>query len=160
MIIEVEGDILLTGAEAIAHGVAPNDPFDQGLALAVRQQWPDMYRDFRHHGHEKHPGAGDLWAWQGPEKRVYHLFTQAGGYEHGAKPGKATLANVNHSLRALRHALEQDGVSSLAIPRLATGVGELAWKDVLPEVTKHLGDAPCKVYVYHVYHPGVRATEE
>ena len=30
MIHEVSGDILLTQAQAIAHGVAPNDHFDSG----------------------------------------------------------------------------------------------------------------------------------
>lgn len=34
MIHEVAGDILLTKAQAVAHGVAPNDHFDSGLALA------------------------------------------------------------------------------------------------------------------------------
>ena len=34
MIREVHGDILLSGAQAIAHGVSPNDNFAQGLALA------------------------------------------------------------------------------------------------------------------------------
>lgn len=38
MIHEVAGDILLTKAQAIAHGVAPNDPFDQGLARALREK--------------------------------------------------------------------------------------------------------------------------
>jgi O-acetyl-ADP-ribose deacetylase (regulator of RNase III) len=33
MFIEVEGDILLTDAQVIAHGIAPNDPMNQGLAL-------------------------------------------------------------------------------------------------------------------------------
>ena len=37
MIREVEGDILLTDAEAIAHGVAPHDHFQNGLALALRE---------------------------------------------------------------------------------------------------------------------------
>ena len=32
MIYEVTGDILLSKADAIAHGVAANDPMDQGLA--------------------------------------------------------------------------------------------------------------------------------
>ena len=31
MIHEVEGDILLSAAEAIAQGVAANDPMNQGL---------------------------------------------------------------------------------------------------------------------------------
>ena len=33
MISEVSGDILLSKAQVIAHGIAPNDPFKQGLAL-------------------------------------------------------------------------------------------------------------------------------
>jgi hypothetical protein len=47
MLREVAGDILLTKAEALAHGVAPNDNFANGLALALRERWPAMYKDFR-----------------------------------------------------------------------------------------------------------------
>ncbi len=46
MIHEVAGDILLTKAQAVAHGVAPNDHFDSGLALALREQcrsWPQAW---------------------------------------------------------------------------------------------------------------------
>jgi hypothetical protein len=32
MIKEVSSDILLTKAQTIAHGVAPHDPFNNGLA--------------------------------------------------------------------------------------------------------------------------------
>ncbi|MGV2462925.1 UNVERIFIED_CONTAM: Appr-1-p processing protein, partial [Pseudomonas aeruginosa] len=48
MIREVEGDILLSGAQVIAHGIAPQDHFDSGLALALRERWPSMVRDYRH----------------------------------------------------------------------------------------------------------------
>ena len=37
MIYEVTGDILLSEAEAIVHGVAPDDDFHQGLALELRK---------------------------------------------------------------------------------------------------------------------------
>ena len=46
MIHEVEGAILLTGAQAIAHGVAPNDPMNQGLALSLHERYPAMHKDF------------------------------------------------------------------------------------------------------------------
>ncbi len=55
MLYEVSGDILLTRAQAIAHGVAPNDHFDSGLALALRERWPSMAKDFRHYAHQSHP---------------------------------------------------------------------------------------------------------
>ena len=37
MIIEVSGDILLSNAQVIAHGIAPNDDFATGLAHALRE---------------------------------------------------------------------------------------------------------------------------
>ena len=61
MIYELEGDILLTKAQAIAHGVSPNDHFDAGLALALRELWPNMAKDFRHYAHQAHPKPGELW---------------------------------------------------------------------------------------------------
>ncbi len=48
MIYEVSGDILLSEARAIAHGVAPNDNFANRLpALSLREHWPALYKDFR-----------------------------------------------------------------------------------------------------------------
>ena len=40
MIKEVSGDIMLSKAQVIAHGVAPHDHFDNGLALSLRQDYP------------------------------------------------------------------------------------------------------------------------
>ena len=54
MIHEVSGDILLTKAQGIAHGIAPNDHFGQGLALALREKWPMMAKDFRHYANQSH----------------------------------------------------------------------------------------------------------
>ena len=108
MIHEVAGDILLTKARAITHGVAPNDHFDHGLALALRDRWPAMVKDFRHYTHQTHPKPGELWVWTGADGvSIFNLLTQEGAHGHGAKPGHATLANVNHCLRRLRHELEK-----------------------------------------------------
>ena len=77
MLHEVSGDILLSRARAIAHGVAPNDDYNQGLAHALRENWPAMYKDFRHYCHTTHPKSGTMWAWAGADgKQVVSLFTQ------------------------------------------------------------------------------------
>ena len=44
MIRYTSGDLLLSGAKAIAHGVAPNDPFNQGLAHALRELFATLSR--------------------------------------------------------------------------------------------------------------------
>lgn len=160
MIHEVAGDILLSSAQAIAHGVAPNDHFDSGLALGLREKWPSMAKDFRHYAHQSHPKSGEIWMWGGTGgARIFNLLTQEGEHTHGSRPGKANLANVNHCLRRLRHELEKEGIKSLAMPALATGVGGLSWSDVKPLIVQHLGDLQIPIYLYVTYHAGMQAKE-
>jgi O-acetyl-ADP-ribose deacetylase (regulator of RNase III) len=62
-------------------------------------------------------------------------------------------------LRRLQHELEKERITSLALPRLATGVGKLEWEEVKPLIDKHLGHLPLPIFVYATYTPGVRAVE-
>ena len=50
-------------------------------------------------------------------------------------------------------------IKSLALPKLATGVGGLDWADVFPLVRQYLGDLPIPIFVYTTYHKGQQATE-
>ena len=112
MIIEVTGDILLSQAQVIAHGVAPNDDFGQGLALSLREQWPSLYKDFRHFCQTQHPKEGTMWSWMSSEgKIIVNLLTQEGAYNHGQKAGKASTPHVNHALRELHKFLLSENVS-------------------------------------------------
>ena len=161
MIKEVEGDILLSKADVIVHGVAPNDDFKQGLALSLREQWPAMYKDFRHYCHSKHPKSGELWMWQGVGGvRIMNLFTQEAAYDHGSRPGKASIEHVNHALHALKQEVEKNGYKSLAVTRLATGVGGLKWEEVKPILDSQIGNLDLPVYVYTTFKKGVQADEK
>ena len=162
MIHQVEGDILLSRAHAIAHGIAANDPMTQGLALALHEQYPSMHKDFHHWCHQHHPKPGAAWMWGGPQNvRVVNLITQEGGYGHGpsARPGKATIKHVSDALKNLAKMVGEEGFTSIALPRVATGVGGLDWEDVWPVIQQRLGDLDIPVYVYVDYRPGQRAEE-
>ncbi len=160
MIHEVEGDILLSRARAVAHGIAPMDPMRTGLAKSLHEKYPAMHNDFHHWCRQEHPKAGEAWMWGGAGGvRVVNLLTQDGGYGHGGRPGKATLTNVNHALRSLRKLAQAEGFTSLALPRVATGVGGLDWKDVKPLINRNLAELEIPVYVYSTYRAGVEASE-
>ena len=160
MIYEVEGDILLTDANALAHGLAPNDDFKKGLALALKENWPSLYKDFRHFSHGNHPKEGSLWTWVNSEgKRIINLFTQKHAKSHNQPPGKATSSLVNHSLKELRKEIEIEGITSLAIPKIATGVGGLDWEEVYPLIKSHLGDLDIPIYVYSTFRKDQKALE-
>lgn len=158
MIHYVEGDILLSKSQLIAHGVAPNDNFAQGLALSLRERWPAMYKDFRHFCQIQHPKAGEVWLWAGAEGvQIANLLTQEAAYGHGEKPGKASPTLVNHALRSLRKVIESESIASVALPRLATGVGGLDWSEVKPLIENQLGEMDIPITVYETYVPGTAA---
>lgn len=160
MIHFVTGDILATRAQVIAHGVAANDPMTHGLALALREAYPAMHKDFHHWCRQRHPKPGAVWMWGGPGGlRLVNLLTQEGGYGSGATPGRATVQHVRESLRALHHLALTEGFTSIAVPRLATGIGGLAWSDVLPVIEDRLGTLDIPIYVYAEYRPGKIAHE-
>ena len=102
----------------------------------------------------------ELWVWGGVDGlRVACLFTQEAAAAHGSNPGNATLGNVNHALKALAAECRREQWPSLALPRLATGVGGLEWAQVKPLVEKHLGELGIPVIVYETFHAGVKGDE-
>ena len=165
MIRYVEGDILLSKAQVIAHGIAPQDHFDSGLALALRERWPSMVSDYRHAAHSDAPQSGSIWVWSGVDAEggtrcIVNLLTQdMQGAGRAARPAKATLENVGHCLKELARYLQSERVASVALPCLATGVGGLDWKDVKPLVERYLAEQDTTVVVYEVYRKGVAAAE-
>ena len=160
MIQEVSGDILLSGAQMIAHGIAPNDPMKQGLALSLHEKYPAMHKDFHHWCHQNHPKPGSAWMWGGPEDvRLVNLITQEGGYGQGSRPGKASVKYVRDSLKELVKIVTTENIQSLALPKLATGVGGLNWSDVQPVMADILGKIDILVYVYSEFHAGQQARE-
>ena len=119
MIHELSGDLLFSGAKVIVQGVAPNDDFHHGLALQLRERMPVMYKDFRHYCQTRHPKSGGLWAWMSPDgHHIVNLFTMDAVYNHGSKPGHATLSHVNHALHALRVFIQKEQVGNITPPCL------------------------------------------
>jgi len=160
MIKEVSGDILLSKAQVIAHGIAPNDHFEHGLALSLRQDYPSMAKDFRHWCHQSNPSPGEAWLWSSSDgRRIANLLTQEPATGRNGHPGAATLQFVNQSLRELKKLVQKEKLQSIALPRLATGLGGLKWEDVKPLIKNTFGDTDLTVYVYSTFVKGQAAEE-
>ena len=160
MLYQVAGDILLTRAAAIAHGVGPHDNFGQGLALSLREKWPELYQDFRHHCKTQNPDAGGLWNWVGADgSQIVNLLTQDAPKAVGGHPGRASVKHVGHALRHLHRLIDKENIKSIALPRLATGVGGLDWSVVEPLVEQHLGQLQIPVIIYTTFIKGQAANE-
>ena len=77
----------------------------------------------------------------------------------GTGPGPASVKSVNQALRSLKKMIAEEKLKSVALPRLATGVGGLEWDDVRPLIMNQLADVDAKIYVYRVFAPGRKAKE-
>jgi len=163
IIHELSGNIVLSSSPVIAQGVAPNDNFYSGLALRLRGRFLAIYKDFRHYCQSEHPKSGGLWAWSGVSDHepvtLVALFTQEAAYGQGGSPGKAHLECVNHALKALHAWITENMLALIAIPRLATGAGEMDWTHVLPHIKMHLNELKTPIYIYTTFHKGVKAEE-
>lgn len=160
MIEFVTGDILKSKAQALAHGVAPSDHFNQGLALALREQWPSLYKDFRHYCYTQKAEEGALWAWKGAGGPViFNLFTQKSSETADGTPGSSSETYINNCLKNLTKEIKEQKIKSIAIPRLATGVGRMSWDVVKPLILKHFEGIDTKVFVYEKYQKGLQAQE-
>lgn len=144
--------------------MAPHDDFKNGLALALREKYPAMYKDFRRWCKTSGPKPGMVWVWQGVDEggkttRIAALLTQDPPSHAGGHPGRARTEHVNRALHELRSVVEQGGFASVALPRLATGVGGLDWAHVEPLLRSQLADLKVPVYVYTTYQKGVAGEE-
>ncbi len=163
MMYDVTGDILLSKAAVIVQGVAPNDDFNKGLAMSLREHFPSLYKDFRHFCHTAHPKEGTVWVWSGMGNgrtvSIVNLFTHETPEHAGDHAGKPRLSHVNHALRELRKLLQKEQIESVALPRIACGLGGLQWEEVRALIEQHLGDLDIPVYVYSTFSMGIEAKE-
>ena len=160
MIYEVEGDILLSKAHAIALGVSANDRMSHGLAKTLHEHFPDMHKAFHQWCHQQHPKTGEVWVWNGlKDKLIVNLIIKDGGYHNVPVSAKATLPNIRHALHSLKKRAVKDKFSSIALPRLATGTGGMTWEEVFPVIEHELAELSIPVYVYSTFVPNQRAQE-
>lgn len=160
MIYKIEGDILLSKAQAIAHGVGVNDPMDKGLALQLHHIFPSLQKDLNRWCHQHDTKPGEAWLWIGQNNaRIVNLITHENRVSNDHHYDKATLGNLNHSLTALTKIVAHEKLTSIALPKIGTGFGDLDWDDVWPLIEINLGTLKIPVYVYTLYHPGHAATE-
>lgn len=160
MIYEVEGDILFSKAHVITQEVCANDPMTHGLAKSLHEYFPAMHKAFHQWCHQQHPKVGEIWVWTGlKDTLLVNLIIQEGGYSHAPTDKKVTPSHIKHALHALKKKAIKDNYKSIAVPRLATGIGGLDWSEVLPIVQYELAELQIPIYIYSTYVPHKQAIE-
>jgi len=124
---EVEGSLLSVAerGEAFGHGCNCEGVMG-GLAAKVERRWPAMAAVYRARCDDGTFTLGEVLPWIDEETGVwiYNLATQQ-------RPGPdAKLEAIADSVRAAIDHAPKNGVRTINLPRIGSGIGGLDWDDV------------------------------
>ena len=133
-------------AEALAHGCNCQGVMGAGIAVGFRERYPRMFEEYRRRCKAKPRefNIGDVFFWKEDGlPAVFNLGTQE-DYCHA----RATCQAIEVALRAMKQRAGQEGITSIALPRIGAGYGGLAWKQVRTIIASVFGNWPGTLYVY------------
>lgn len=148
----ISGDLFLSRAQTLAHGVNCRGRMGAGIAVEFRRRFPKMYKDYRQRCHREELRPGDLFLWKDSTPWILNLATQD-------RTSGARFTFVEACLTRLARDYANEGITSLAMPRIAAGLGGLVWSEVRELIDSILGPLPIPLFVYDEYVEEVAADE-
>ncbi|MER6025357.1 macro domain-containing protein [Streptomyces sp. NPDC001851] len=143
-LVHREGDLFSAqDAEALAHGCNCAGAMGRGIAVEFKNRWPDMYATYRRKCQDGEFPVGACFPWKTPQGLViYNLGTQ----RHWRAP--ARLPDVVNAVEAMCTHAVSHGISRIAMPRIASGLGRLTWAEVEKAITPAVESKELTVIVY------------
>ena len=133
MIKVLVGDIFESEAQTLVNTVNTVGVMGKGIALGFRKHFPEMYEDYvrRCERHQVHLGEPYLYR-RVTLPHIINFPTK----EHWRSVSR--LDDIVKGLRYLQNHLDEWGVTSLAVPPLGCGEGQLEWRVVGPTLYRDL----------------------
>ncbi|ASZ75032.1 phosphatase [Rhodococcus phage Trina] len=145
MIKHFEGDLFTSESEAIGHGVNTWGIMGGGIAVEFRKRYPDMYEHYNHvcKNTDDADLVGKAYIWYDESGKVIaNLFSQD-------KPGpNARYSWTMQAIKKTLDELEAQGITSLAIPKIGSGIGGLKWADMYYYLVDEFNDHPVDLHLY------------
>jgi len=142
--IEVrQGDLFESSAQTLVNTVNTVGVMGKGVALAFKQRFPEMYRDYVQRCQRGEVKLGEPYIWQAlVEPWVLNFPTKS----HWRRPSR--LEDIIAGLEHLESHYRGWGITSLAVPPLGCGHGGLEWRLVGPTLYEHLSRLAIPVELY------------
>lgn len=138
----VSGDILQSTAQTLVNTVNCVGVMGKGIALAFKRRYPDMFKDY-----VERCGRGDVrlgrpYVYQADDHLILNFPTK----QHWRAVSR--LEDIVAGLEYLEEHYREWGITSLAVPPLGCGNGQLEWDVVGPTLYRHLArlDIPVELY--------------
>lgn len=143
IVIEEEGDILLSQAQSLVCPVNTTGAMGKGLAKAFKDAYPSLYPAYLHACKTSHFVREGLFVHTVRDgRKIVCLPTK----RHWRYPSK--IQWIDQGLYVLATSIERLGIASLAVPAIGCGEGKLEWKHVRPLIVQYLDPIETPVALY------------
>lgn len=138
----VAGDLLSSSRQTLVNTVNTVGVMGKGIALAFKQRYPEMYADYVERCARNEVRLGQPYVFPVDGHVVLNFPTK----RHWRAVSR--LSDIVKGLEYLEAHYREWGITSLAVPPLGCGNGQLEWSVVGPTLVRHLGrlDIPVDLY--------------
>jgi O-acetyl-ADP-ribose deacetylase (regulator of RNase III) len=145
----MRGDLLTSRAQTLVNTVNCVGVMGKGVAFAFKRRYPEMFSDYVKRCDARKVRLGEPYLYRAPDHLIINFPTK----DHWRAVSK--LEDIERGLRYLRSHLNEWGITSLAVPPLGCGNGQLEWSVVGPTLYRHLSqfEIPVDLYVPHDMEP-------
>lgn len=141
----LEGDLLKSKMDALVNTVNTVGIMGKGVALAFKNRYPDMYRDYVKRCERGEVRLGEPYVYRAADHVIVNFPTK----QHWRSVSR--LSDIEAGLDYLEDHYKEWQIRSLTVPPLGCGNGQLEWRVVGPILLRHLKrlDIPVELYAPH-----------
>jgi O-acetyl-ADP-ribose deacetylase (regulator of RNase III) len=144
MIREFKGNLFDSEAKIIGHGCNCLGLFGAGLALQMANRYPEMREEYMEECDAKRFNPGDVFFYKANDFWIANMATQY-------YPGRnAKIEYIIDSTQNLIDFALDNSIEKVSIPRLGSGIGGLAWDDVLQALEEEFGRHNVDIDIYYL----------
>ncbi|SPM27177.1 type II toxin-antitoxin system antitoxin DNA ADP-ribosyl glycohydrolase DarG [Mycobacterium terramassiliense] len=138
----VSGNILDSRAQTLVNTVNCVGVMGKGIALDFKRRYPDMFADYVARCDRKEVRLGEPYLYKASDHWIINFPTK----KHWRAVSR--LNDIVDGLNYLEDHYQAWGITSLAMPPLGCGNGQLEWKVVGPTLARHLERLKIPVELY------------
>lgn len=143
MVKALKGDIFKSRAQTLVNTVNCVGVMGKGIALGFKQRFPEMYEDYIRRCNAREVQLGKPYLYKRATAPHILNFTTKDHWR-----SVANLDSIVKGLEYLRRHYRDWGITSMAIPPLGCGEGQLEWRVVGPTLYRHLSLLDISVELY------------
>lgn len=138
----VDGDLFRASEQVIVNPVNCRGIMGAGLALAFKQRYPKMFLVYKQQCESGELRIGQPWLYTASQPWILNFPTK----DHYRQPSR--LIYIQQGLDYLIANYQQQGIESIAFPKLGCGKGGLSWDEVGPMMAQILAHLPILTTIY------------